>query len=306
MAIPGIVGTASGGITGSGGFTVDPPGGSSGWLAIAHWNGSLIQLTVPSGWEAYVGPAETIDDWTNYGIWYSNTPTPGSDWSHDSNTEAAAVLVVGYDGAITIEQSAGTDSSMNCPTVTTTNSALVTRILMVNAFNAPTILTYPTGHPDGQAQKIQNGGGGGDESATAICHVSQVSPGATGTALYDLNNSDYGPRVQTLALTSVAPTAPTVDIGADSWCVVDGVFGRVAVEDDNGSAITAREWKVMSGPADAGLVVGTDVMSTWPPTMTGSYVLRYTATNGIGSSFHEINLEVGGMIEGPQNSLMRR
>lgn len=102
-------------------------------------------------------------------------------------------------------------------------------------------------------------------------------------------------------------TAPIVDISPDSWAVVGGAFNRVAVEDDTGDPITVREWTVVSGPADSGTVIGTDVVNTWAPTVTGSYVIRYTATNGIGSSYDEINLEVGDIIEGPQNSsLMRR
>lgn len=100
-----------------------------------------------------------------------------------------------------------------------------------------------------------------------------------------------------------APTAPVVSIHPDSWCVVNGTFGRVAVETDTGDPITAREWKIISGPVDAGNVVGTDVVNIWAPTATGSYVIRYTATNGIGASYDEISLEVGGVVEGPQNSI---
>ena len=98
------------------------------------------------------------------------------------------------------------------------------------------------------------------------------------------------------------PTAPIVSIGEDSWAVVGGTFNRVAVENDTGDPITAREWKVISGPADAGNVVGTTVVNTWAPSATGSYVIRYTATNGVGASFDELSLEVGAAIEGPQNS----
>lgn len=131
--------------------------------------------------------------------------------------------------------------------------------------------------------------------------------GAAGAKTLGLTNPAVGSYVAAaVEVRARVPAAPIVSIGEDSWCVVGGTFGRIPVEDDVGSAITAREWKVMSGPADAGNIVGVDLISTWAPSVQGSYVLRYTATNGIGSSFDELNLEAGVKVEGPQNSEMRR
>jgi hypothetical protein len=155
----------------------------------------------------------------------------------------------------------------------------------------------------GLTSRMNNWTNAGSGGGFAMITGAKASTGAIGVTTTTLTTANVK-ALFTGALTPAGtPTVPVVSIGEDSWCVVGGTFGRVAVENDTGSAITAREWKVISGPADAGNVVGTEVANTWAPSVTGSYVIRYTATNGVGASFDELNLEVGGAIEGPQNSI---
>jgi hypothetical protein len=158
----------------------------------------------------------------------------------------------------------------------------------------------------GLTNRMNNWTNAGTGGGFAMITGAKSGTGAIGVTTTTLTTANVKALFTGALSPAGTPTAPIVSIGADSWCVVGGTFGRIAVEDDTGSAITAREWKVMSGPADSGNVVGTDVANTWAPSVQGSYVLRYTATNGVGASFDELNLEVGAAIEGPQNSLVTR
>ena len=136
--------------------------------------------------------------------------------------------------------------------------------------------------------------------------ISYREPGVAGVHIAT-GGGGWGASITKVAvLVALAPaaTAPIVDVGEDSWAVVGSTFGRLVTEHDMGSPIVARVWTVESGPEEVGLVVGNQAFSTWTPTATGTYVLRYTATNGVGSSYDELTLEVGGMVEGPQNSGM--
>lgn len=99
-----------------------------------------------------------------------------------------------------------------------------------------------------------------------------------------------------------AQPGPTVSAGADATGRTAGeVFTRTATENDNGSAITARAWTIVSGPTGAGTTIGTAAALSWTPTTAGTYVLRYSATNAGGTGSDDMSLEVVAAAVGVSN-----
>lgn len=93
--------------------------------------------------------------------------------------------------------------------------------------------------------------------------------------------------------------APTVDAGADvASHPVNTQFTRTATENANNSAITSRAWTIVSGPTGVGSTIGTTATLNWTPTAPtgiGTYLLRYSATNAIGSGVDDIQITVTGV-----------
>jgi len=85
-----------------------------------------------------------------------------------------------------------------------------------------------------------------------------------------------------------ATAAPSVDSGADAAHVVNTAFNRTATENNNGSTITSRAWTIVAGPTGVGSTIGTAAALSWTPTVIGSYTLRYTATNAVGSGTDDV------------------
>lgn len=199
MAIPNIVGTVTGGRNGTGSFTVTPPAGASGYLAIVeHKQGSI---TPPSGW-TLVGSSTGQATWSLQKI-YSAGASPGTSWSATitGSPGGVSLTMVGYDGAITVEQQNST-GGLTCPSVTTTNPALVVRMMGTQPFSGAPTVGYPAGATLGRASFAQNDGG--EYWASGVAHTSQSTPGASGTAAFTISGSGGhdGPFGWTLAITS--------------------------------------------------------------------------------------------------------
>jgi hypothetical protein len=89
-----------------------------------------------------------------------------------------------------------------------------------------------------------------------------------------------------------AIVAPTVGAGADASHTVNTAFSRTATEVNGGATITARTWVINSGPAGVGTTIGTAAALSWTPTVTGTYVLRYSATNSAGTGTDDVTVVV--------------
>lgn len=87
---------------------------------------------------------------------------------------------------------------------------------------------------------------------------------------------------------AVLLTAPTVNAGLDAEHIVATEFTRTATENDNGGAITSREWTIQAGPAGVGTTIGTAAALSWTPTVEGAYTLRYSATNSAGTGTDDV------------------
>ncbi len=132
----------------------------------------------------------------------------------------------------------------------------------------------------------------------------QRTTGATGTrtANFILRSNSSAQTTQnpgrgmTFALrpgvTSVAPT-----VGAGSDVTVDQ-YDEVSItptEDNGGAAITSRAWTVVSGPNEVGATIGTSAVLSWFPTVGGSYVIRYAATNSQGTGTDDVAVTVNAL-----------
>ena len=107
-----------------------------------------------------------------------------------------------------------------------------------------------------------------------------------------------GEDVDTATITVVG-VVPTVDAGLDRTVERTVTIIRTAGQpSDGGSAITARKWRLMSGPAGSGAPVdlaaygGDPKRAILPNTVTGAHVIRYTATNATGPGYDEATITV--------------
>ena len=69
---------------------------------------------------------------------------------------------------------------------------------------------------------------------------------------------------------------------------VGPAFTRTATENDGGATITARTWKIQAGPAGVGTTIGTAAALSWTPATPGTYTLRYSATNSVGTGTDDV------------------
>lgn len=116
--------------------------------------------------------------------------------------------------------------------------------------------------------------------------IYQYAPSTNNSVEYDDIEFDYTtPGGATV-------TVPTVGAGSDASHTVNTAFSRTATENANGGTITSRAWTIQSGPAGVGTTIGTAAALSWTPTVTGTYTLRYTATNSAGSGFDDAVITV--------------
>jgi hypothetical protein len=145
---------------------------------------------------------------------------------------------------------------------------------------------------------IQSGPAG---AGTTIGTAAALSWSPTVAGVYVLRYSAtnaFGTGTDDVTVTVVG-TAPVVDAGLDR--TVERTLGiiRTAGESSTGgSTITARQWRLMSGPAGSGAPVnlaaygGDPARCLLPSTVTGAHVIRYTATNATGAGYDEATITV--------------
>jgi hypothetical protein len=93
------------------------------------------------------------------------------------------------------------------------------------------------------------------------------------------------------AAPSIPTAVPTVNAGLDASVATGTTFGRTATESSS-STITNRVWSIVSGPTGAGTTIDTDASLAWTPTVAGTYVLRYSATNTSGTGSDDVTVTV--------------
>lgn len=127
-----------------------------------------------------------------------------------------------------------------------------------------------------------------NSTEVAVATKTQATAGTTGSV------TGGGPNGFMCAwLVAVIPataSAPVVGAGTDATINLGATFNRVATE--SGSGITARQWKIQSGPSNVGDVLDTDATLAWVPGDDGVWVLRYSATNPTGTGTDDVTVTV--------------
>lgn len=141
--------------------------------------------------------------------------------------------------------------------------------------------------------------GGGEPG---ICGFSTAAGWTTPDANQSLTIDPPGTAFQAVAwMEFQAPQIPpAVNAGSDASYTFGsggGAFTRTASETANGP-ISARGWTIQSGPAGVGSTIGTAAALNWSPTVSGVYVLRYSATNLVGTSHDDATITVVGTVPG--------
>ena len=90
----------------------------------------------------------------------------------------------------------------------------------------------------------------------------------------------------------IGVAAPVVGAGTDVSFGLSDTFTRTATENSGGGTITARSWKIQSGPTGIATTLSTNDSVSWTPTAPGTYVLRYSATNSAGTAYDDVQVVV--------------
>lgn len=86
--------------------------------------------------------------------------------------------------------------------------------------------------------------------------------------------------------------AGTANAGADvASHTINTAFSRTGTTNFTASS---HAWTIQSGPAGVGTTIGTAAALSWTPTVAGTYVLRYAATNQWGTAYDELTITVAG------------
>jgi hypothetical protein len=116
-----------------------------------------------------------------------------------------------------------------------------------------------------------------------------IDPPVSGGAYYAYHLVEFRP----------APVVATVDAGTDRNVErTVGVVRAASETSDGGAAITARQWRLMSGPGGSGAPVnlpayqGDPKRCLLPSAVAGVHVVRYTATNAVGGGYDEATITV--------------
>lgn len=294
-----LPGASVGGAASSTQVTVNRPAGTTAGemlMAIVVNSDTGDLPPVPTGWTAVKSfSASQIGAQTFYKIASSSEP---ASYTFDSGSLVAGVpnpdqvsasitRISGFDPVTPFDNpakglgSGGTQvqNILSATHTTVTDNALVLTYHCMNSVG--TSVTVP---PPGQTKFIETGTVGRYHSGWA---EPRPVAGAVGDRLWDQTLAQVRYmgyiRIVIRPKTVGAPDAPTVDAGTNGATTTGTAFTRTANENNGGSTITSREWTVESGPAGVGTTIGTAAALNWTPTVAGTYVLRYTATNAVGT-----------------------
>lgn len=193
--------------------------------------------------------------------------------------------------AKTIEPNGTAPATKNIPSIANGNTDSLAVAIGVADYPSAS-LTWTVPATPYTSRSVYHNGSSAEHQAIAIAdrQVTQNQTGITGTL--SVNPADESALYQLIINGTVSATPPTVDAGADANAQLSAPFTRTAGEITGGAAITSRSWSIFSGPAGAGTTLSTTTTVNWTPTVLGTYVLRYSATNSQGSDIDDVTITV--------------
>ena len=295
MAAPTVVGTAVGGRIGFGTYVCTPPAGAAFYVAFVGTN-SIPNLIPPPNWTllASNNGASTGSRWAIYTA--PASASPGATWERGgtSSTGVQAVVVVGYDQAVTLGTPV-TAASATSPAMTATGEGLALRLLTrLPSTNADP--TYPTTATLGRNVSRQYQAAG-NAVEVAVAHQAVSAAGAVATAAWSASTSGDITAFTVMAYGAAAPTyetvagASTASLASPAARWVKGTMRPVWSDGDTWSAILPtstghRRYADLESPS-AGAVVDSrqDARLTAAHYGGTTFVLRAHTSSSLFSSF---------------------
>ena len=297
MAAPTFVGVSTAAAAATSVSVAAPAGVAAGdhQLVFLGVPSTSETVTPPSGWELVRTQQNTVDatpfTLRVYRITTASA-TAAAAFTKSGSAQATAVRLA-YRGGGGVESSNGSTSTSTTAShalgsvTTTVADSLVVAATYEDSASSSKTHTMPSPWTE---RADFNTLGGARVGMIAAYDMVKATPGAQGGTITSTAADHYATISVVLAGTS-GPAAPTVDAGADATITLGQTFTRTATENDNGSAITARGWTIISGPQSVGSSTATQGVS-FTPTVAGTFVLRYSATNSVGTSTDDMTLTV--------------
>lgn len=277
MAIPGIVGTATGGSSVANvAINVTPPAGAASWLAFLCWDTGQPAVNAPAGWSQV---AVHDRDVVRLQVFYADPSTsPGTSWTSTSG-HPRALVVVGFDGPVTVVGSTFANSA-TAPTRTAGSAALIGRVV-ADMNDSDAALAYPAAATLGR-QQLVSWSELGWAASVAVAFQNQAAAGATGTAAFTVPAS-WMPIAGTLELTVPDAGGPTLESTGLAEVRVVGVGTSRALLTSTGLAelrvaasATSSTVRSVAGGASSTVSVGVATATTRGTAGDGT-----TATTGV-------------------------
>lgn len=315
MGFPGaaVVGTAVT-TTGSTTIAVTAPSSAGNFqLAILSSAGGADTLTVPSGWTLradldVTSPGSSPDRGGTQHIWVlsQNTPSTASQTFTKNTTRRWAGVRISWSSVASVVYGTPTDTAGTSHTTLAMTPAANLDVkgvaicaIDIGPDNTSTTITPPAAPWSTLLSYKSAASTEGQLIAVSERQIAGIASPVAFTATFTTSATEETFVFPIVLNGTLSATAPTVDAGADvASHPVNTPFTRTATENANNSAITSRAWTIVSGPTGVGSTIGTAAALSWTPTAPagiGTYVLRYSATNAIGTGSDTMQIVVVGV-----------
>lgn len=269
----------------TGTVTMSDNGDSLGWTVEVSMPSASVSLYVC--WKVADGGETTMTATT------SGAPGTGNTWygAELEQTGSAAWSVVAKASTLTNETAVGSVSTGT--TGAATYNGLALAVAAVDSQNTLTgTLSWSNGYTVENTPVNPAGSGGGNAGAyVAIKNVdAATTTNSTFASTAGTDQLSAAVVVFGRAGSGSGTAVPVVDAGADvASHTVSTAFSRTATETNSP---TSRAWTVVSGPAQVGDTLATTAALSWTPTVAGTYVLRFSATNAGGTGTNDMTIVV--------------
>lgn len=230
-----------------------------------------------------------------------NSIAGGSPLTVTTTTSQRATWIVyvirGGSGAVEVASTQGPNGTLaNIPALTLTEGNYLNIMVVGVDYSSgtsynPNLSAYPTGY----GNEINNVPSVNDSASTHSVdnRLTDITGVSATTIRYNTSGGTGEQYVSfNIAIPGLSATAPVVNVGSDVTVDQYDTVTKTAIENNGGATITSRAWTIRSGPNQVGSTIGTTATLNWKPTVGGTYVIRYTASNSVGTHFDEFTATV--------------